>query len=738
MSDKSVSSPRRRKLLAGVGTGVIAYGAGVSGTAAQSQSTEEVQVVIDNVDASAWEVTSVDGDDDLAETGVENPELTLREGVRYTFQNEGWSTHRLAFRSADGEALLTQSTEGSFEGDSETNWVDQETSVSFTVTGELAAELDNYVCTVHGSMEGSIRTVQEQGSDAPAAAEFSDQSTDGTAVTVDSVRLDDGGFVTIHDSTLPDGEPLASVRGTSEYLEPGSVENLEIELDDPLEEGDTLFAMPHRDSNGSESYDFVDSGANADPPYMFDGDAVLDDADVQVEGSAAVRIDAQVTGGGSVNVNYARLDDGGFVTIHDSTLLEGEAVASVRGTSEYLEPGSVDDLVVELDEPLEEADTLIAMPHRDSNGNESYDFVDSGASADPPYTQSGEAVIDDAQVQLSDATVTVMNQATASSTFTQEEPTAPGVAVDVVSNVESAVAVTYEDGEDLVIAGADIFGAGELDGESNAVVPVEDTGGFPGEHTAHAIPTDSLPGELAPGDTVSSEVASAVLDNDSATIHQGELVFDDQSGDGAVESGDSMATVDVSLTGDVAYTVDVHVTDDEGSIVGDQWIGSSNVLTGENEGAEIIAERTPEDGEYNELPFSGTDEFIAMIHVANDDSEAGDSVSPGSFPVLANIDGGSGAVPGGVTAAAEVTAEAETEGSAGSDDDGMDGGDNMSSEDTGSEDSADGSSDGSGPGFGPVAGAAGLSGLAAYAYRKLTLDSEPATPADDGIEEDTE
>jgi plastocyanin len=207
MTDHSVDSPRRRNLLVTVSTGVIAYGAGTSPTAAQSNEIEAVEATLNNVGLSAWKVTETT-DNELAETGVDNPELSLRVGARYTFQNDGWSTHPLAFLDSDGDPLLSQGEQGSFEGDSSTDWVDNDTSVSFTVTSELADELDSYICTIHSSMEGPIRTVQQSSTDDPADVTMSDQSTDGTSVTVDSARLNEGGFVTIHDSSLNKGETI--------------------------------------------------------------------------------------------------------------------------------------------------------------------------------------------------------------------------------------------------------------------------------------------------------------------------------------------------------------------------------------------------------------------------------------------------------------------------------------------------------------------------------------------------
>lgn len=43
---------------------------------------------------------------------------------------------------------------------------------------------------------------------------------------------------------------------------------------------------------------------------------------------------------------------------------------------------------------LQETQPLVAMPHLDTNGNEEYDFVDTGGSEDGPYVAGGNAVVD--------------------------------------------------------------------------------------------------------------------------------------------------------------------------------------------------------------------------------------------------------------------------------------------------------------------------------------------------------
>ncbi|PSP19970.1 hypothetical protein BRC62_01060 [Halobacteriales archaeon QH_10_67_13] len=313
-------------------------------------------------------------------------------------------------------------------------------------------------------------------------------------------------------------------------------------------------------------------------------------------------------------------------------------------------------------------------------------------------------MIDDADVQVeaAEGALTFSNQATASSTFTSGDPTGPSVVVSGVSaNTDSAVVVTYEDGGSLVIAGLNTFSADDLDG-ADMNVPVANVDGFPGEHVAHVIPIDDLSGEYAPGDTVSEETAEAVLANEAATVFQGTLGFEDQTADEPVEEGDVMATVDATLAGgdDTAFVVDVHPTDGDGGLVGAEFVGSTDVLTGENEAAEITTERVPGDGEFNEFPFEGSDEFVAMIHVVDDDAAPGDASSPGDYPVLANA-GGDGFVPGGVTDQATVTAG---DADAGAGDDGTD---------TGDDD------DGSGPGFGVGGAVAALSGLGYAIKRRL-------------------
>jgi len=244
------------------------------------------------------------------------------------------------------------------------------------------------------------------------------QSTDGSTVTVDSVTLHDGGFVTIHDASVTEGAVFESVRGTSEYLAPGTHENVTVELDQPLSENATVVPMAHEDTNGNEQYDFPSSEGAEDGPYVAAGGAVVTTADVTVEPVATVSFSAQDSDGSTVVVDSVTLNKGGFVTIHDASLQDGAVFESVRGTSTYLEAGTHENVEITLDEPIDEDATLIAMPHQDTNGDESYDFVSSEGADDGPYVADGGAVVAGADVsftgsmETTDETTTMMDEET--------------------------------------------------------------------------------------------------------------------------------------------------------------------------------------------------------------------------------------------------------------------------------------------------------------------------------------
>lgn len=115
-----------------------------------------------------------------------------------------------------------------------------------------------------------------------ASADFTNQEIgEADSVTVDGAYLPEGGFVVLHDSTgLADDGAIPSIVGVSDYLEAGIHTGVRVEVEDGVSSTTTIGAMPHVDSNGNESYDFPTSAGLEDGPYVKDGAAVLDYADI--------------------------------------------------------------------------------------------------------------------------------------------------------------------------------------------------------------------------------------------------------------------------------------------------------------------------------------------------------------------------------------------------------------------------------------------------------------------------
>lgn len=59
-----------------------------------------------------------------------------------------------------------------------------------------------------------------------------------------------------------------------------------------------------------------------------------------------------------------------------------------------------EDVRIRLDDPLTEDNTVFAMAHRDTNGNEAYDFPGSDGAEDGPYTAASAPVMSTADLTV--------------------------------------------------------------------------------------------------------------------------------------------------------------------------------------------------------------------------------------------------------------------------------------------------------------------------------------------------
>lgn len=330
----------RRQMLSGLGAGLLATGFGVGQASGGSQET--VTLRLNNQGAAAWVLEMAD--ESVGETGVSNPALTLTVGTRYRIENLGWGAHPLAFRDEADNPLLTQSTyggSGSFQNDDAVNWTDEGDELAFTLTADLAAELDDYVCTVHPSMEGDLQTEMPAQSPALfAVSGLTPQSRtveQGESVSVTATVENTGDMSGVQSVQLTAGETSRSV---SVILEGGRSETVEFTLDttelDPGEYTHTV-ATEDEESSGTltvvappepAQFDIVEFG----PPEttVTQGETVSVDVTVQnageVEGTQ--RLALELSGVGEVDSDVVALPGG-----------ESDAVGLSLDTAD-LDPGA--------------------------------------------------------------------------------------------------------------------------------------------------------------------------------------------------------------------------------------------------------------------------------------------------------------------------------------------------------------------------------------------------------------
>jgi PGF-CTERM protein len=523
-----------------------------------------------------------------------------------------------------------------------------------------------------------------------AAATLANQTTGGERVVVDDVFVPQGGFVTVHDATLLDGAVFDSVRGTSEKLAPGYHEQVEVILDDGVNESATLVAMPHRDTNRNDTYDFLASEGAQDGPYTEGGSAVVSTGTVSV--AASVSMADQSSDGTIVVVEDVDLSDGGFVTIHDASLFAGETFGSVAGTSAYLEPGHHEAVTVTLDEPIRDTRTLVPMAHRDTDGDETYDFATSEGADDGPYVAGGGAVVDTARVSVQ-AVVTASSQTTNGSTVTVDS-------------------VTLHDGGFVTIHDASVT-------EGAVFESVRGTSAYLGPGT-HQNVTVALDAPLRENATV---VPMAHRDTD------GDETYDFLTSEGADDgpyvaaSGAVVTTAQATVTPEATVSFSAQETDGETVVVDSVTMNTGGFVTIHDasltEGAVFESVRgtsaylepgTHEDVEVTlDRPVENDTTLITMPHQDTDGDETYDFVSSegaDDAPYVAD--------DGAVVAAGDVTFTGETD----METTAMDEETTMMDEETTMDGDGDDGGSGGSPGFGVAVAVLALLGAAALARRR--------------------
>jgi len=151
-----------------------------------------------------------------------------------------------------------------------TTTVNSDRTFSVTTDFDDVAPNTNFTATVRRGGSAISDTYDGQLRQQPTASVTFNDQTVGEAdqvVRVASATLSDGGFIAIHE-----GSASGDVIGVSNQLSDGTHSDVRVLLDEDVDEGTTLVAMPHLDDNSNNNYDFP----SADAPYTSGGAPVTD------------------------------------------------------------------------------------------------------------------------------------------------------------------------------------------------------------------------------------------------------------------------------------------------------------------------------------------------------------------------------------------------------------------------------------------------------------------------------
>ena len=253
--------------------------------------------------------------------------------------------------------------------------------------------------TADGNVAVASAAVTLLPSRGPSSLEVEDQEGLGLGLLVASVRLPAQGFVAVHADA--DGAP-GPVIGVSKLLAAGTVTDVEVIFDEPLDASAMVFPMLHIDMDGDGVYTFEPPDNAIDLPALLDsGDIAVVGVDLTVLPSttpSALEADDQTSDGTTIIIATVDLPSNGFVAVHaDSDGSPGPVI----GVSELLQAGESTDVMITLDESLTASAVVWPMVHIDIDGDGVYTFMPPDNAVDVPgITEDGNVAVIPVQVNL--------------------------------------------------------------------------------------------------------------------------------------------------------------------------------------------------------------------------------------------------------------------------------------------------------------------------------------------------
>ncbi len=332
--------------------------------------------------------------------------------------------------------------------------------------------------------------------------------------------------------------------------------------------------------------------ATIDDISLSDTAAEADNVDYTVEFS----VDEQTDDVRYVSVNLTDQDNVNLSNVQDDGVTVNVNDTNVEAESDPLFSTDDDVVIVELD------------------GAQSFDTVDDLDVQIDDIT-NGDAGTYDLTLGLheEDADEPVDAKTTATDQYTIE---ATGSFSGTITNAIDGEPVNDTEFEFTDVDGDAFTETNTTDADGNYTVSDVPVGTY--NVTASANPSGTITGvEVTEDETT---------ENEDIEVVDADLTFEDQT---YATSTDFVNVDTANLEGEneSLFTVDLHPTDGDDNIIANEIIGTSEVLTGDNENVTVDLAEGEE--------ITETDDFVAMIHLVDDDEvEVGDDAEPGQFPPL--------------------------------------------------------------------------------------------------------
>jgi hypothetical protein len=195
-----------------------------------------------------------------------------------------------------------------------------------------------------------------------------DHSLMNGMVTINNVVISDDGWLVIYRDNV--GAVGTEIIGYT-HIDAGTHDDVTVELDEDVVDGETLWAALHVDDDDDGEFDW-DGSTGTDVPIRTGVAHVAESFIVTVDSNSVTAENQSIGDDNSITVSNVMLEEAGWIVVHND---EDGNPGEVLGVSDLITAGSHNNVVIDLgDSEVNVGDTLWIMLHTDTGTAGEYEF----------------------------------------------------------------------------------------------------------------------------------------------------------------------------------------------------------------------------------------------------------------------------------------------------------------------------------------------------------------------------